>query len=202
MKEINIGDVIIYNLTNDVKPRFYFGYVVGKDNLSCHVLSFIEHSYVIRHIDNTIDNTNNILKKSDANIATKLIESSYDKLIKDETAKIKTLSEFDKQQIEKEKYNDIKKRILVNCERCLNDCIDDVDLINRIKEISRLKNQLLNKDYSYVISQIHRYNGTIKYNIKQLEIQKRKALELISKGEFEKHFYFVQSKHKEIKNEN
>ena len=33
------------------------------------------------------------------------------------------------------------------------------------------------------------------------EIQKRKALELISKGEFEKHFYFVQSKHKEIKNE-
>ena len=61
---------------------------------------------------------------------------------------------------------------------------------------------MLNKDYSYVISQIHRYNGTIKYNIKQLEIQKRKSLELISKGEFEKHFYFVQSKHKEIKNEN
>lgn len=198
MKEINIGDVIVYNLTNDIKPLFYFGYVLSKDDLFCHVLSFIEHSYSIRHIDNT----NNILKKSDANIATKLIESSYDKLIKDETAKIKTLSEFDKQQIEKEKYNDIKKRILVNCERCLNDCIDDVDLINRIKEISRLKNQLLNKDYSYVISQIHRYNGTIKYNIKQLEIQKRKALELISKGEFEKHFYFVRSKNKEIKNEN
>lgn len=198
MKEINIGDVIVYNLTNDIKPLFYFGYVLSKDDLFCHVLSFIEHSYSIRHIDNT----NNILKKSDANIAMRLIESSYDKLIKDETAKIKTLSEFDKQQINKEKYNDIKKRILVNCERCLNDCIDDVDLINRIKEISRLKNQLLNKDYSYVISQIHRYNGTIKYNIKQLEIQKRKALELISKGEFEKHFYFVQSKHKEIKNEN
>lgn len=197
MKEINIGDVIVYNLTNDIKPLFYFGYVLSKDDLFCHVLSFIEHFYSIRHIDNT----NNILKKSDANIAMRLIESSYDKLIKDETAKIKTLSEFDKQQINKEKYNDIKKRILVNCERCLNDCIDDVDLINRIKEISRLKNQLLNKDYSYVISQIHRYNGTIKYNIKQLEIQKRKALELISKGEFEKHFYFVQSKHKEIKNE-
>lgn len=197
MKEINIGDVIVYNLTNDIKPLFYFGYVLSKDDLFCHVLSFIEHSYSIRHIDNT----NNILKKSDANIAMRLIESSYDKLIKDETAKIKTLSEFDKQQINKEKYNDIKKRILVNCECCLNDCIDDVDLINRIKEISRLKNQLLNKDYSYVISQIHRYNGTIKYNIKQLEIQKRKALELISKGEFEKHFYFVQSKHKEIKNE-
>lgn len=197
MKEINIGDVIVYNLTNDIKPLFYFGYVLSKDDLFCHVLSFIEHSYSIRHIDNT----NNILKKSDANIAMRLIESSYDKLIKDETAKIKTLSEFDKQQINKEKYNDIKKRILVNCERCLNDCIDDVDLINRIKEISRLKNQWLNKDYSYVISQIHRYNGTIKYNIKQLEIQKRKALELISKGEFEKHFYFVQSKHKEIKNE-
>lgn len=177
MKEINIGDVIVYNLTNDIKPLFYFGYVLSKDDLFCHVLSFIEHSYSIRHIDNT----NNILKKSDANIAMRLIESSYDKLIKDETAKIKTLSEFDKQQINKEKYNDIKKRILVNCERCLNDCIDDVDLINRIKEISRLKNQLLNKDYSYVISQIHRYNGTIKYNIKQLEIQKRKALELISK---------------------
>ena len=197
MKEINIGDVIVYNLTNDIKPLFYFGYVLSKDDLFCHVLSFIEHSYSIRHIDNT----NNILKKSDANIAMRLIESSCNKLIKDETAKIKTLSEFDKQQINKEKYNDIKKRILVNCERCLNDCIDDVDLINRIKEISRLKNQLLNKDYSYVISQIHRYNGTIKYNIKQLEIQKRKALELISKGEFEKHFYFVQSKHKEIKNE-
>lgn len=197
MKEINICDVIVYNLTNDIKPLFYFGYVLSKDDLFCHVLSFIEHFYSIRHIDNT----NNILKKSDANIAMRLIESSYDKLIKDETAKIKTLSEFDKQQINKEKYNDIKKRILVNCERCLNDCIDDVDLINRIKEISRLKNQLLNKDYSYVISQIHRYNGTIKYNIKQLEIQKRKALELISKGEFEKHFYFVQSKHKEIKNE-
>lgn len=187
MKEINIGDVIIYNLTNDVKPLFYFGYVVGKDKLSCHVLSFIEHSYTIRRINNT----NNILRKSNVNIAMKLIESSYDKLIKDETAKIKTLSEFDKQQINKEKYNDIKKRILINCERCLNDCIDDVDLINRIKEISRLKNQLLNKDYSDVISQIHKYNGAIKYNIKQLEIQKRKALELISKGEFEKNFYFV-----------
>lgn len=157
MKEINIGDVIIYNLTNDVKPRFYFGYVIGKDNLSYHVLSFIEHSYSIRYIDKT----NNILKKSDVQIAMKLIELSYDKLIKDETAKIKTLSEFDKQQINKEKYNDIKKRILVNCERCLNDCIDDVDLINRIKEISRLKNQLLNKNYSDVISQIHKYNGAI-----------------------------------------
>lgn len=195
MKETNIGDVIVYNATNDIKPLFYFGYVIGKDNLSYYVLSFIEYSYSIRRIDNT----NNILKKSDANIAMKLIESSYDKLIKDEIAKIKTLSEFDKKQIDKEKYNDIKKRILVNCERCLNDCIDDVDLINRIKEISRLKNQLLNKDYNDVISQIHKYNGTIKYNIKQLEIQKRKALELISKGEFEKHFYFVRSKNKEIK---
>lgn len=198
MKEINIGDVIVYNLTNDIKPLFYFGYVLSKDDLSCHVLSFIEHSYSIRHINNT----NDIFKKSDVNIAIKTIESSYGKLIKNETAKIKTLSEFDKQQIDKEKYNDIKKRILVNCECCLNDCIDDVDLINRIKEISRLKNQLLNKDYSDVVSRIHKYNGTIKYNIKQLEIQKRKALELISKGEFEKHFYFVQSKHKEIKNEN
>lgn len=191
MKEINIGDVIVYNLTNDIKPLFCFGYVLSKDDLSCHVLSFIKHSYSIRHIDNTNNNTNNILKKSDANIAMRLIESSYDKLIKDETAKIKTLSEFDKQEINKEKYNDIKKRILVNCERCLNDCIDDVDLMNRLKEISRLKNQLLNKDYSDVVSQIHKYNGAIKYNIKQLEIQKRKALELISKGEFEKHFYFL-----------
>ena len=65
MKEINIGDVIVYNLTNDIKPLFYFGYVLSKDDLFCHVLSFIEHSYSIRHIDNT----NNILKKSDANIA-------------------------------------------------------------------------------------------------------------------------------------
>lgn len=193
MKETNIGDVVVYNATNDIKPLFYFGYVIGKDNLSYHVLSFIEHSYTIRYIDNT----NNILKKSDINIAMKLIESSYDKLIKDEVAKIKTLSEFDKKQINKEKYNDIKKRILVNCESCLNDCINDVDLINRIKEISRLKNQLLNKDYSDVKSQIHRYNGTIKYNIKRLETQKRKALELISNDEFNRHFYFTQNKHKE-----
>ncbi len=113
MKETSIGDVVVYNATNDIKPLFYFGYVIGKDNLSCHVLSFIEYSYGVRRIDNT----NNILKKSDAQIAMKLIESSYDKLIKDETAKIKTLSEFDKKQINKEKYNDIKKRILVNCER-------------------------------------------------------------------------------------
>lgn len=193
MKETNIGDVVVYNATNDIKPLFYFGYVIGKDNLSYYVLSFIEHSYTIRHIDNT----NNILKKSDVNIAIKLIELSYDKLIKDEVAKIKTLSEFEKKQIDKEKYNDIKKRILVNCERCLNDCINDVDLINRIKEISRLKNQLLNKDYSDVTSQIHRYNGTIKYNIKQLEIQKHKALELISNDEFNRHFYFAQNKYKE-----
>lgn len=193
MKEINIGDVVVYNATNDIKPLFYFGYVIGKDNLSYYVLSFIEHSYTIRHIDNT----NNILKKSDVNIAIKLIELSYDKLIKDEVAKIKTLSEFEKKQIDKEKYNDIKKRILVNCECCLNDCINDVDFINRIKEISRLKNQLLNKDYSDVTSQIHRYNGTIKYNIKRLETQKRKALELISNDEFNRHFYFTQNKHKE-----
>ena len=96
------------------------------------------------------------------------IFNTYNNLIEKEKRKLKTVSQEEKDQEKADRYNNIKQRIIRNCEWLLTKDIDDEDFVNRVKEISNLKKQLFSPEKLSCISEIHRYNGTIKHNIKEL----------------------------------
>ena len=187
---LGLGDKVIFDLHNgknkDARGRgllTYLGVVIhdNKDN-SYHVMYFDDYRVgVAYNIDYRY-----ILQIEDVEYERTRIITRYESLIKEEKAKLKTVSQEEKDKQKVERYEDIKQRIIRNCEWCINRDLDDVDFMNRVKEISNLKKQLFSPEKLPCMIEIHRYNGTIKYNIRELERERDKALNRIADEEIEK----------------
>lgn len=108
------------------------------------------------------------------------IINTYNDLINKEKCKLKTVSQEEKDQEKVARFNNIKQRIVKNCEGLLHNDIDDEDFVNRVKEISNLKKQLFSPEKLQCISEIHRFNGAIKYNIRELERERDSLLKRLS----------------------
>jgi len=103
-------------------------------------------------------------------------------------SKIKTVTSEEKIQERIDKYNDVKQRILKNCERIVV-CTDDDEFENRLKEIGKLKKELytINLDCSDII---RKENGRIKYEIRKVENEMNISLNNISDEKIAKAFKF------------
>ncbi|MCD7996501.1 MAG: hypothetical protein LUH21_04625 [Clostridiales bacterium] len=112
----------------------------------------------------------------------------YEKAITHKKSELKTVSDEEKDKQKLERYLDIKNRIIRNCEWLIKTDLDDEDFINRVKEISNLKKQLFSPDKLPVTNEVHKYNGTIKYEIRGLQSELKKRLDGLAYESIEK-FY-------------
>jgi len=129
----------------------------------------------------------NVCSIDDIEIVRTKIYYTYDKLLADEKSKLKSISQIEKDKEKLENFNNIKYRIIRNCEWLIKSDLDDEDFINRVKEISNLKKQLFNQKLECV-DEIRRYNGTIKYNYREIERERNKLLKCISNETINKYF--------------
>lgn len=184
---LGLGDKVVFDIHNgkheDTRGVLtYLGVLIhdNKDN-SYHVMYFDDYRVCIAY---NID-CRYIIPIEDVEYERTRIITKYESLVKKEKAKLKTVSQEEKDKQKAERYENIKQRIIRNCEWCINRDLDDVDFVNRVKEIANLKKQLFSPERLPCMNEIHRYNGTVKFNIRELERERDKALERISDEEIE-----------------
>ena len=184
MKDLRCGDRVVFDIHNGQRDDFnfkglstYVGVIITdhKDN-TYDVLYYTDYGYNV--VFNITDD--NILPISEIEYEKTRIIVHYENLIKEEKLKLKTVIQEEKDREKAKRYNDIKYRIIKNCEWCIQSDLYDEDFINRVKEIANLKKQLFSPDKLPCISEIHRYNGTIKYKIRELEREKNNILDRLS----------------------
>lgn len=111
------------------------------------------------------------------------INAFYDEMINAEASKLKSVTpEMKEQELKelKERYTRIKPDILVNCKAMLETDIDDDDFLNRLAELQKLRNQLYRPNSRLeCVSKTRKQNGTVKYNIRELRIERDKVLKEI-----------------------
>lgn len=160
-----------------------FGVIVkvNEDN-TYHIMYFDDYKICLAH---NIE-LRYILPISQVQFERDNIVSKYENLINIEKSKLRTVSQEEKDKEKLERYENIKQRIIRNCEWCINKDLDDEDFINRVKEIANLKKQLFCPERLPCMSEIHKHNGTIKYNIRKLESERNGLLNRLSDEEIMK----------------
>lgn len=183
----NLGDKVICDIHNGKNEYTrglltYLGIVIGDNNNGFYnIMYFDEHKISIAY---SIDHRY-IIPIEDNKCERVRIMNRYENLIEEEKKKLKTVSQEEKDKEKVERYENIKQRIIRNCEWCINKDLDDEDFINRVKEIANLKKQLFAPEKLSCISKIHKYNGAIKYNIRELFKERDKMLQRISDEEIQ-----------------
>lgn len=101
----------------------------------------------------------------------------YNDLINTEALKLASVTSEMKEQELRERYLRIKHDIIANCKVMLEAGIDDDDFLNRLAELQKLRNQLYRPSLGLeCISKVRKHNGTVKYNIRELKIERDKVL--------------------------
>lgn len=185
-----VGDKVIFswNNTNDKSNEYdlltHRGMVVSKNN---------DNTYNILYFNGCSTNISyNVpsFRIDDISMIDEEVEKineRYKYLIDEEKKKLKTVSQVEKDEQRKLVFNNTKQRIIRNCEWLTTKDIDEEDFINRVKEIANLKKQLFSPNKLPCMDEIHKYNGTIKYNIRQLENERNKIIDrLTGEKELEK----------------
>ena len=185
---LGLGDKVVFDLYNG-KQEYTRGLLT---HLGVIIYDNKDNSYHVMYFDDCRVNVaydvdcRYILPIEDVEYERTRIITKYESLVKEEKTKLKTVSQEEKDKQKVERYENIKQRIIRNCEWCINRDLDDVDFVNRVKEISNLKKQLFSPERLPCMNEIHRYNGTVKYNIRELERERDNALKRISDEEIEK----------------
>lgn len=157
---MKIGDGVLFSLGKE-ELKDNIGIIIGLKEDKYVILNRNTYGrvYVVekKYVEN-LDNVNKVREN---------IKSYYVPQIEELKSKLKTVTSEEKIQERVNKYNDIKNRIIKNCERIIN-CSDDDEFDNRLKEILKLKKQLNNIDLECG-DIIRKQNGSIKYDIKNIE---------------------------------
>lgn len=188
--KLNVGDRVIFDFYNGNHEGTrglltWLGILIhdNKDN-SYHVMYYDDYKINVAY---SVD-YHYMIPIEEVESERERIKIKYDSLIKAEKNRLKTVSQEEKDKQKVERYESIKQRIIRNCEWCISKDLDDEDFVNRVKEIANLKKQLFAPEKLPILSEIHRYNGTIKYNIRKLEEERDRALTRISDKEIEKRY--------------
>jgi len=178
------GDMVLlnpYDYPDDKKDLMLLvGMIIRKLNNGEYLVVYNDSlAYRIKKVKN-------IMPIEEIDICRKRISDYYDDSINILRSQIRHPSEEDKDQEKSAKYENAKHRLLENCKRLLKS-EDDEEILNRVKEISSLKKQLLNIEFDCA-SEIRKYNGTIKYEIRELEAGKAKDLGRLSDDVINRNF--------------
>jgi len=114
------------------------------------------------------------------------LEETKDREIADLKLRLQSTSRADYSQEIETSYNSIKRRIARNAERMLENIeIEDENFENRLKEICKLKKELFSITCDGA-KDARKYNGTVKYDIKQVERKYNDQIQLLNMVEFDK----------------
>lgn len=114
-------------------------------------------------------------------VARNEVHTFYGKKLEEESAKLASVTSEMKEQEVLERYKRIKHDVLANCKVMLDPTTDDEDFLNRLAEVQKLRNQLYKPESRLeCVIKIRKQNGTVKYNIRQLKIERDKVLSEIS----------------------
>jgi len=179
-----IGSKILFSLGNEMyNLKDNLGIIIDKKNNESVVLRIYRGGCSIYVRPNeSIDDLSNIGK------VRRDIIDYYNPLIDELRNKLRTVTSEEKIQERINKYNDIKGRILTNCNRIVV-CTDDDEFENRLKEINKLKNQLYNFDLECG-DIIRKENAKIKYDVRQVEQRMNVSLNNINEENIIKTFDF------------
>ena len=181
-----VGDKIIFtwlkpdSKCNETGLLTHRGMIV-KDNgdNTFNVLYFDDDRLNRMNIAKNIDR-NSIRPLSEIGNELDIINKTYDNLIEEQKKNLKTVSQEEKDKEKAARFESVKQRIIRNCECLLHNDIDEEDFVNRVGEISNLKKQMFSPEKLSCMSDIHRHNGTIKYNIRELDMERKKILERLN----------------------
>lgn len=165
---MKIGDKIAYihfsERSTDI-PRVGWGYIYGQNEEKIGVgrLNLMNH---VIYKKNNFDFYCPISIQTANKVKDYFIEIINEK-IEVLKSKVRTLTSEEKDELVKNKFNEIQKRINTTANTMLNPT-DESQWINCLKEICQLKKQLFSikiKD----LDNIHKENGSIRWKIRQLE---------------------------------
>ena len=179
---IEIGSKILFSLGNE-KVKDNLGIVLDKKDKDYVILRIYRGGCSIYvRLEESIDDINNIEK-----VRQDIIDY-YTPLIDEVKNKLRTVTSEEKMQERVIKYNDIKARVLTNCERIIV-CTDDDEFENRLKEIHKLKKQIYSLDLECG-DIIRKENAKVKYDIRQIQLRMNISLDNISDENIIKTFSF------------
>lgn len=175
----NIGDVVLYSIGGEM-PVYKVCLIVSIKNDTYSLLwknkydSFHTLSGVGNESLTNINEVDNLRVKTDI---------YFNNMLKNKLKELREISLEDKEQEQIARYNDIKKRIIANCNAIVDYTITEEEFVNRTKELASLKKQLFSPEKLECVSLIHKHNGKIKYEYKKIKENYKKALDSISEDE-------------------
>ncbi len=159
----NIGDKVLFSSHSNEKIKSNLGIIIDKNDRQYAIIKFASSGgcYIYKVYENYIYSVLDVEKvRID-------IKDYYNPQIEILKSQIKTATSQEKIQERVDKYNNIKERIIKNCDR-IQDCLDDEEFENRLKEINKLKKELHSMNLTCG-DIIRKENGTIKYEIRKIQ---------------------------------
>jgi len=178
---MKIGDKVLFAQGNVNELKDALGIIISIRDNDYAIIECSSCGYYLKYkTPYQIDSVINVAK-----VRQDIIDY-YTPLINEHKNKLKRVTTEEKMQERVKKYNDIKYRIIKNCERVAI-CEDDDEFENRLKEINKLKKEIhaINLDSGDII---RKENAKIKYDMRQVEQRMNSSLYKISDEEIEKTF--------------
>lgn len=177
----NKGDRVLFSYNDNLFDYDNIGIVIDEKDNKFAVLALQYKS--IRIIESS-----KIMPLYEVDKVRQSILKYYSSKIAELKSKLKTVTSEEKISERLDKYNDIKHRILKNCERILT-CEDDDEFENRLKEINKLKKEIGSIDLECG-DIIRKENGKIKYEINLISQKMNISLRNISDEKIEETFNY------------
>lgn len=174
---LRMSDLVLFNkypddYDGDKRLRTHIGMLIKTLENNKHLIVYYEDkSYKTITASNTSPFSTLVFHRSQ-------LAEFYDNQIECLHNKIKQISTEVEEKEKLNKYEDIKSRLLINCQRII-DCMDDDEIINRSKEVASLRSQMVKAECDYMLK-IRRHNSSINRNIHSVNIKKEAALQNLS----------------------
>lgn len=177
MDKFKVGDFVYFSTSNsdDVKLFTDSGMIININNKIISILCSRYGASVIYNLSkervNPISNKEEIIKD---------INTYYDEKINNLQNQIKSMKRGDYEAEIVNKYNQLRQEIISTAKNMIN-TRDDEDFENKLKAICLKKKQLFEIECES-LQDARKYNGNIKYQIKELEKTRNNALQSLDRS--------------------
>lgn len=176
-----IGDKIIcsnISRSKNIAAAFcWLGIIINvNQDETYHLICFddLSNTFIKYYVDAEL-----IKPISEADVERRNISETYERLINEEKIKLRTtLHEEDKET--DENYKKIKRQIIYNCRKIIDECRSEKDFIGHITTIVALYNQISSQKMLQYLQRIFKYDNEISHAIQNLQDRRDAMLDSIS----------------------
>lgn len=175
------GDIVLFQ-TGENGFKSNIGMILKhKESGNYAILSVYNSAYKDIHPSwiVSVDDVENVRNK---------IVAHYEEKIADLQSQIRKPTQEEKEAEKVEKYDELKKQIIVTAKNMIN-CIDDCDFENKLKAIAEMKRKIFSIELECA-SDIRKENGRIKWKIREEKSTRDSLLKNISDEKIETTFDF------------